>query len=471
MSEFLRYVLYELKNSLVLVLLAGVLATAGLAVAFIVHKKKYKGQRKFPWGKVFLWLLFLGYLLIVIYATMLRWSGFFHREWNFHLFRAWREAWNNYSVKNWANVLLNVAMFCPLGFLLPLLDKRFRKWYLTVPVGFGTSLAIELFQLAMGRGICDVDDLFCNALGAAMGYFAVMTVLSLFHEKRKRAKPALVYGSLTFLLVMGICSIFLVYQMKEYGNLPNAAAYTNHTGGTQWSLDCSYPVVESGVPVYRTQTRSIEACDAFAEEFRKTVGAEYTTISYYQEAAYYMDQAGDENGTHFLFVSYLDPGYEYSFGLGDDPVWCDTDRETLEAALSKLPVFIPEYAVFTAEGNGWHTFTVDRHIDGGVMVDGILRCRYAEDGTIREVENHLLSYTYHDTVSTISPEEAYKQLCDGKFYDRGFFESKHPTDVSVVSCTFGYEIDTKGFYQPVYYFEMVSKDGAYAYRAMIPAMQ
>ena len=121
MSEFLRYVLYELKNSLVLVLLAGVLAAAGLAVAFIVHKKKYKGQRKFPWGKVFLWLMFLGYLLIVIYATMLRWSGFFHREWNFHLFRAWREAWNNYSVKNWANVLLNVAMFGPLGFLLPLI--------------------------------------------------------------------------------------------------------------------------------------------------------------------------------------------------------------------------------------------------------------------------------------------------------------------------------------------------------------
>ena len=69
MSEFLRYVLYELKNSLVLVLLAGVLAAAGLAVAFIVHKKKYKGQRKFPWGKVFLWLMFLGYLLIVVYTV------------------------------------------------------------------------------------------------------------------------------------------------------------------------------------------------------------------------------------------------------------------------------------------------------------------------------------------------------------------------------------------------------------------
>ena len=149
MSEFLRYVLYELKNSLVLVLLAGVLATAGLAVAFIVHKKKYTGQRKFPWGKVFLWLLFLGYLLIVIYATMLRWSGFFHREWNLNLFRAWREAWNNFSTKNWANVLLNIAMFAPLGFMLPLMSKKYRKWYVTIPTGFGASLAIELLQLAI----------------------------------------------------------------------------------------------------------------------------------------------------------------------------------------------------------------------------------------------------------------------------------------------------------------------------------
>ena len=149
MSEFLRYVLYELKNSLVLVLLAGVLAAAGLAVAFFIHKKKYKGQRKFPWGKVFLWLMFFGYLLIVVYATTLRWSGFFHREWNFHLFRAWREAWNNYSVKNWANVLLNIAMFAPLGFMLPLMSKKYRKWYVTIPTGFGASLAIELLQFAI----------------------------------------------------------------------------------------------------------------------------------------------------------------------------------------------------------------------------------------------------------------------------------------------------------------------------------
>ena len=207
MSEFLQYVLWQFRNSLLLVLLAGVAAAAVLGVAWVLHKRKYKGQKKFPWGKVILWLIFLGYTVIVIYATMLRWSGFFHREWNFYLFRAWREAWNNFSAKNWANVLLNIAMFGPLGFLLPLMGKKFRKWYVTIPAGFGTSLVIELLQLALGRGICDVDDLFCNALGAAMGYFAVMAFLSCDNEKGKRIKPVLSYLCLALAPVIAVAGI------------------------------------------------------------------------------------------------------------------------------------------------------------------------------------------------------------------------------------------------------------------------
>ena len=468
MPDFLKYVLYELKNSLGLVFLTGILALIVLAFAYFIHKRKYKGEKKFPWAKVFLWLVFLGYLVIVIYATMLRWSGFFHREWNLHLFRAWREAWNNFSAKNWANVLLNVAMFGPLGFLLPLLGKHFHKWYVTLPVGFGASLTIELLQLAMGRGICDVDDLFCNTLGAAIGYFIIMTILS---ACSKKGKPILIYGSLALASVMAVGSVFVAYQVQEYGNLPYAPAYTTNTAGTQWQLNCSLPDVSAQVPVYRTQTRSIAECDAFAEDFRQRVGTQYTTVSYYQEAAYYMDQSGDENGFHFLFVSYLDPSYEYSFRLGDDPVWCDADREAIEAALSHLPVWIPEYAAFAVEGDGWHSFTVNQHIDGAVMVDGVLRCRHAADGTIRKLENKLLSYTYYDTADIFSPQEAFAQMRDGKFNDGGYFERKSPTDIDVLSCEFGYEIDTKGFYQPVYFFDVASRDGSYAYRIMIPALK
>ena len=60
--------------------------------------------------------------------------------------------------------LLNIALFVPLGFLLPLLSKPFRKWYAALGAGFGVSLLIELSQFFTGRGMCDVDDLFTNTL-------------------------------------------------------------------------------------------------------------------------------------------------------------------------------------------------------------------------------------------------------------------------------------------------------------------
>ena len=461
MYEFLEYVLSELKTSFVWVLLSGGVSLTVLGAVWLAFRKK---GRKLPWGKAALWVVFVAYCAVVFYATILRGMGGY-REWNFHLFRAWREAWNNYSAKNWANVLLNVAMFVPLGVLLPLMWRKLRRW--AIPAGFFVSLAIELAQLALGRGICDIDDLFCNTLGTMIGYFGVMLVLSLGAGNRKHG---LVFGSLALISVLAIGSIFIVYEVKEYGNLPGAAAYTNNTRGTLWTLECTLPEAASELPVYRTQTRTIADCDTFAEEFRQIIGTEYTTVSYYQEAAYYMDQSGGENGTHFLFVHYLDPGYEYSCGWGDNPVWTDTDRETLENALSQLPVFIPEYAEFAVEGDGWHTFTVNGHVDGANLVDGTLRCRYAADGTIRDVENGLLTYTYHDTEAVLSPVEAYDRLCRGEFYDRGFYERKAPADVRVTSCTLAYEIDTKGFYQPVYIFETASPDGSYADRLMIPAM-
>ena len=77
--------------------------------------------------------------------------------------------------------------------------------------------------------------------------------------------------------------------------------------------------METEIAVYKTQTRSIEECDAFAKEFEKLVGVEYTTVSHYEEAAYYMDQSGEGDGTHFLYVSYLDPSYEYHCDYGDNP--------------------------------------------------------------------------------------------------------------------------------------------------------
>jgi len=48
MNEFLRYVLFELTNSLGLVMLALILAVAVIAVSYLVFKKKHGKERSSP---------------------------------------------------------------------------------------------------------------------------------------------------------------------------------------------------------------------------------------------------------------------------------------------------------------------------------------------------------------------------------------------------------------------------------------
>ena len=465
MSEFLEYVLYMLKNSLILVLLAGIIAMGVVAVTYWIHKRKYKGEKKFPWGKVLLWLAFFGYLIVVIYATMLRWSGFFHREWNLHIFRAWREAWNNFSAKNWANVLLNIAMFVPMGFLLPLLGKKFRKWFITIPIGFGASLTIELLQLMMGRGICDVDDLFCNALGAAMGYFMIMVVLSLLTEKGNRAKPVLAYISLLLMPIIGIGSIFIAYHAQEYGNLPEAAAYRTDLKQLEWQLNCDLSDSMETVPLYRTQTMTKADCDALAKEMAALTGQEVDMVSYYQEMAYYNLSRG------IMTVYYYDGSYD--FGGFDHNVteWDEVNRETVISALEKYPVIVPEIAEFTSEGDGWYSFACDRYVDGDMMLDGMLRVRYGVDDTVRRIENKLVRYEHHKDVAVISPEVAYKKVKSGAFYYAEALKRHAFDTVSVLSWTLDYKIDTKGFYQPVYIFEIQIPETGNICLATIPAIK
>lgn len=63
------------------------------------------------------------------------------------------------------SMILNVVMFMPLGFLLPLLWKEYQSLVRTAIIGFCFSCGIEFCQL-FNRRVSDVDDLLMNTLGA-----------------------------------------------------------------------------------------------------------------------------------------------------------------------------------------------------------------------------------------------------------------------------------------------------------------
>ncbi len=79
------------------------------------------------------------------------------------------------------NLLGNVVVFMPFGFLVPVLYREQRKGvvyrghYLrsglfVTWLGFQFSLAIETIQLVTKVGCFDVDDMFLNTIGVVLGY-------------------------------------------------------------------------------------------------------------------------------------------------------------------------------------------------------------------------------------------------------------------------------------------------------------
>lgn len=83
------------------------------------------------------------------------------------------------------NIVGNIVMFMPIGFLIPLLLDKLNLFKNVVFFGFATSLLIELTQLFLIRGT-DIDDLILNTLGAGLGYFLFIifkTIFSGFTEK------------------------------------------------------------------------------------------------------------------------------------------------------------------------------------------------------------------------------------------------------------------------------------------------
>ena len=110
--------------------------------------------------------------------------------------------------------ILNIIMFMPLGFLLPLIWKNFRNAKKVVLMGFLMSLAIEICQLFNLRAT-DIDDLMMNTLGALVGYCCWKVFSLIFRNagtkcmEIKKSEPVIyMFG--------GILGLFLLYNWRVF---------------------------------------------------------------------------------------------------------------------------------------------------------------------------------------------------------------------------------------------------------------
>lgn len=87
-----------------------------------------------------------------------------------------------FLINFWGNIL----MFVPIGFCPALLWRRGR-WWKAMASGLCLSLTIEFCQIFISRGT-DIDDLWLNTLGAALGYGVYALLRRLWPERTERYK-------------------------------------------------------------------------------------------------------------------------------------------------------------------------------------------------------------------------------------------------------------------------------------------
>ena len=91
--------------------------------------------------------------------------------------------WNYHNVLNvdrpadYWEVLLNIILYSPIGFLLGCLYKRLLP---TIMICVLLSVVTEVLQYVLHRGLCETDDVIHNILGSLFGWFLYISLRGRF---------------------------------------------------------------------------------------------------------------------------------------------------------------------------------------------------------------------------------------------------------------------------------------------------
>ncbi len=84
--------------------------------------------------------------------------------------------------EDFTNTCLNVLLFIPFGFFLPILWSRFRDIRHAAFAGFLASFLIEVSQIFTFRST-DINDIITNTAGTAIGYFIARWITDGFRKR------------------------------------------------------------------------------------------------------------------------------------------------------------------------------------------------------------------------------------------------------------------------------------------------
>ena len=118
-------------------------------------------------------------VMIALYIFFILWVTLFTRE--PRAVRIVKGLFWEVRMGYWWDIVLNILLFIPLGFLLG------NKGWKAVLYGVLLSACIELIQYIAVLGYCEADDVLNNTIGTVVG-FGIWNLLSAFIVKWKNKR-------------------------------------------------------------------------------------------------------------------------------------------------------------------------------------------------------------------------------------------------------------------------------------------
>lgn len=423
----------------------------------IIYKKVCKGKKSIDFKKFFWWFVLIFYLFVVASVTLLRHNGYGGGH-IISFFYSYKDAWISASETAWRNIILNILMFVPLGFWLPVGNERFRVFWKTSLVGCLLTIVIEVLQLILSLGLFEVADVFNNTLGTMIGYgfYKIIELFVRLHKKEQTRLSKMIACQIP--LVLTVCmflGIFGAYQMQELGNLSIECILPYSKDAFVISSDEEYSSDRETAIVYQTNTMTVEETEEFARTFFENLGTtlDESRNDIYEDTAVYWAKDSYSMWINYKGGTYDMTDFDTSFpeeGEEEPQSVVDASEEEIRDVLFEYGIEVPAGAIFTYTPKVGYTFEVERCEVNGVIYEGNLICDYYDNGKFSDIRNNITQFEAYKEFEIISEQEAYEQILNGKFVcaiDKG-------EKIEVGQVTLDYMLDTKGFYQPVYKFDV-----------------
>ncbi|WP_455539224.1 VanZ family protein [Terrisporobacter sp.] len=436
-----------------------VLAVFGISLVSykFIYKKIFKGKKEVSIYQFVLFVILIGYLFLVFAMTGLsRADNFSNNTINLNFLSGYLDVWYSWSLTPLLLLILNILMLAPLGFLLPLISKKFDSAKNVLLVAFTFTVFIELFQLITHRGIFELDDLFHNTIGSMIGYFIVKVFLEFKESKKVRKNTIIKALIIPAIYIVVFSGAIVVYNNKEFGNLNVSPFEHTDVSNVKISSDIDFSDKDDKASVFynvnsNKKKRALDIIKILNDSFNipplKKSGMDGDNIQYIFDTT--------SNSMYTMTYFSKDGTWSLNNQLSDNmknTKLSDSNTQKIEEVL-KIKNLLPDNATLKYDENNflrWDAKKVNIKNCKRDFINGIIMISNSDSRELQNFYYEITDNKYVRDIEIISPKEAFEKVKKGNFYSYNPYNLGD--EIKITNFEISYMYDSKGYYKPVYKF-------------------